>query len=274
MRPSINSPGSLRSAVTQHQRPGCGTASNQTENRQPSWKSLRPSPHRDTSRDATNGAGVDRGRSTRSATSEYPRLHALSERVRWLWDKGATAPEFASPGRSDHALDVARARACDPSDPRSLAEALNDPLTQDLVLTEGGFWADFLEVFGSALPEDERELAAAWTHIRRSVYEVTDSSEPDSVTLTDLRDGEADLVHDLRNSPTAHARATSSAPGCCPMERIHQLRDTRSSAAHSRSRWAAEHTVLDILDAARHEMSGIPDRRVDSPEPRCLLLLT
>ena len=50
--------------------------------------------------------------------------------------------------------------------------ALSDPITLDLVLHEGGWFASFLAERGPLLPEDEALLATSWLLTDRSIYEV------------------------------------------------------------------------------------------------------
>lgn len=111
----------------------------------------------------------------------------LPERVPWLWRKafGFVATTGLA-GRSQVA-EVAIARAGDPDDPEAIDTAFSDPLTMDLVLSEGGYLEGFLEAFGDLLPEDERHLATSWAQTHRSVHEITEVDPLASVTLRDLR---------------------------------------------------------------------------------------
>lgn len=69
------------------------------------------------------------------------------------------------------------------------------PLTLDVVLFEGGAFADFLTTRGSLLPEDERLLAGQWLLVQRSVHEVVAVSPGQGFTLRDVRTGD---VHQVR----------------------------------------------------------------------------
>ena len=77
----------------------------------------------------------------------------------------------------------------------ALAEALADPLILDAVLFEGGAFAQFLDVRGSLLPDDERLLAEQWQLAERSVFEVEQVRSGHSVTVRDLRTGN---THEVR----------------------------------------------------------------------------
>jgi hypothetical protein len=80
-----------------------------------------------------------------------------------------------------------------------IAEALDagmaDPLVMDVVMFEGGAFAEFLEIRGSLLPDDERLLAEQWLLVDRSVFEVEKVDPGESLTVRDVRNGD---VHDVR----------------------------------------------------------------------------
>ena len=71
-----------------------------------------------------------------------------------------------------------------------------DPLVMDVVLFEGGAFAEFLEVRGSLLPDDERLLAEQWLLVDRSVFEVERVNRGESVALRDVRTGDMHEVHE------------------------------------------------------------------------------
>jgi hypothetical protein len=60
----------------------------------------------------------------------------------------------------------------------------------DAALSEGGWFAMFLAERGPLLPADEAELAASWSAVRRSVYEVEGIRFGEGATLRDLRSGD------------------------------------------------------------------------------------
>lgn len=119
----------------------------------------------------------------------------LSERAGWLyakacqhallngWDGVLTEAGFE---RCRHAID---------DDPDALADAMEDPLVMDAVLFEGGAFAEFLEVRGSLLPDDERLLAEQWLLAERSVFEVERVRGGQGVTVRDVRTGD---THEVR----------------------------------------------------------------------------
>ena len=74
-------------------------------------------------------------------------------------------------------FDLAVELCDDPTDERSLDAALDDPLTLDLVLVEGGWFARFLEERGALLPPDELALMQTWADVSRTVYEMLDAPD-------------------------------------------------------------------------------------------------
>ena len=78
---------------------------------------------------------------------------------------------------------------------RGVGRGLADPLVMDAVLFEGGAFAEFLEVRGSLLPDDERLLAEQWLLVDRSVFEVEKVNRGESVTVRDVRNGD---MHEVR----------------------------------------------------------------------------
>ena len=65
----------------------------------------------------------------------------------------------------------------------------------DAVLFEGGAFAEFLEMRGSLLPDDERLLAEQWLLVDRSVFEVEQVHPGQGVTVRDVRTGD---THEVR----------------------------------------------------------------------------
>ncbi|HWT49063.1 MAG TPA: SEC-C domain-containing protein, partial [Mycobacterium sp.] len=95
----------------------------------------------------------------------------LAERVDWLYAKAGQHALVT--GWNDLLIEVGyeRCRYAD-DDPDALDAALDDPLVLDAVLFEGGAFAEFLEMRGALLPDDERLLAEQWLLVDRSVFEV------------------------------------------------------------------------------------------------------
>ena len=77
----------------------------------------------------------------------------------------------------------------------ALDAAMADPLVMDVVLFEGGAFAEFLQVRGSLLPDDEWLLAQQWLLVDRSVFEVDRVNPGKTVTVRDVRTGD---VHEVR----------------------------------------------------------------------------
>jgi tetratricopeptide (TPR) repeat protein len=118
----------------------------------------------------------------------------LTERVNWLYAKAAQYAELSD--WRELLAEVAYERYRHTHD---LTEALDagmaDPLVMDVVLFEGGAFAEFLEVRGSLLPDDERLLAEQWLLVDRSVFEVERVAPGESITVRDVRNGD---VHEVR----------------------------------------------------------------------------
>lgn len=121
----------------------------------------------------------------------------LEERAAWLYQKASSLLLLAGPhGRfSSLLIDAGAARARSWDDPEAIVRALDDGLAFDVVLFEGGAFADFLATRGSLLPEDERLLAGQWLLVQRSVHEVLAVSPGQGFTLRDVRTGD---IHQVR----------------------------------------------------------------------------
>ncbi|WP_250576168.1 SEC-C metal-binding domain-containing protein, partial [Mycobacterium tuberculosis] len=120
----------------------------------------------------------------------------LAERVDWLYAK---ASQHALSGDWTGLLaevSYERFRYADSDDEDALAAALADPLVLDAVLFEGGAFAEFLEVRGSLLPDDERLLAEQWLLVERSVFEVEHVQPGEGVIVRDVRTGDTHEVHE------------------------------------------------------------------------------
>ena len=66
----------------------------------------------------------------------------------------------------------------------------------DAVLFEGGAFAEFLQIRGSLLPDDERLLAEQWLLVDRSVFEVEEVHRGQGVTVRDVRTGDTHKVRE------------------------------------------------------------------------------
>lgn len=118
----------------------------------------------------------------------------LDDRAAWLYAKAA---QHALLSGWDDVLFEAGYERCRHAvdDPDALDAALSDPLVLDAVLFEGGALAEFLEIRGSLLPDDERLLAERWLAVQRSVFEVERVQPGQGVTVRDVRTGER---HEVR----------------------------------------------------------------------------
>ncbi len=119
---------------------------------------------------------------------------ALAERVNWLYEKATQYVHIA--GWRDLLAEVGYERYRHTHDlSEALAAGMADPLVTDVVLFEGGAFAEFLQVRGSLLPDDERLLAEQWLLVDRSVFEVEKVNPGESVTVRDVRNGD---MHEVR----------------------------------------------------------------------------
>lgn len=114
----------------------------------------------------------------------------LSERAAWLYQKAGTYLQDG-PWRLD-LLNVAKARAAHWP---GLLAALDDPLVADVMLFEGGAFAEFLDVRGPLLPDDERLLGEQWLLVERSLFEIETVRPGHGIGVRDVRTGDR---HDVR----------------------------------------------------------------------------
>ncbi|WP_040539108.1 SEC-C metal-binding domain-containing protein [Mycolicibacterium tusciae] len=124
----------------------------------------------------------------------------LADRVKWLYAKAAH--HVSRTGWEELLFEVAYelGRHSD-NDPREAVEAaMSYPLVMDAVLFEGGALADFLDVRGSLLPDDERMLAEQWLLLDRSVFEIEDVRPGQGVTVRDVRTGDTHEVRERAGS--------------------------------------------------------------------------
>ncbi|WP_234825571.1 YecA family protein [Mycolicibacter senuensis] len=115
---------------------------------------------------------------------------SLPERVGWLYAK---AHQQLLGGEWAELLMLAgyeRIRHVEDEIDDLVAAAKTDPLAIDTMLFEGGAFAEFLELRGALLPDDERQLAGQWLEVPRAVFEVEQVRPGHSVTVRDVRTGE------------------------------------------------------------------------------------
>jgi hypothetical protein len=129
-------------------------------------------------------------------------LPPLADRIGWLHRKAVGYLERRSEARYT-VIDVAAARAVDPSDGDRFAEALEDPIVMDLALCEGGWFDRFTEEVGALLPDDEALLCRDWTLAQRTVFEVTEVRPGDGFAVRDLRTGDVLQVRERTFSTQA-----------------------------------------------------------------------
>ncbi|MCV7378741.1 zinc-binding protein [Mycobacterium alsense] len=125
----------------------------------------------------------------------------LAARVGWLYKKACHHALLDGWDALVEEVAWERCRHGLADDPDALDEAMGDPLVLDTVLFEGGAFAEFLEVRGSLLPDDERRLAEQWAATDRSVFKVEEVERGQGVTVRDLRTGE---THELRERTASH----------------------------------------------------------------------
>ena len=143
------------------------------------------------------------GRKYKTCHSPEPGALALPDRVGWLCRKAVSYVQRRGGDAFADVVEAVRARAVNPNDPEDLAEALDDPVVFDAVLTEGGWFERFVSDRGPLLPDDEALLGAAWLQVMRTIYEVESVRPGQSMTIRDLRSGEAIDVRERTFSRTA-----------------------------------------------------------------------
>jgi SEC-C motif len=121
------------------------------------------------------------GRKYKQCHLGRPVTAPLPERAGWLYRKAVGYLERRGGAATDLLDAHAAVLAGEDGDP--LLD--DDPLAPDTVLDEGGWFARFLADRGPLLPADERELAAAWVSVRRSVFETVDAGH-----VREVRTGE------------------------------------------------------------------------------------
>lgn len=114
--------------------------------------------------------------------------YTLEDRAPWLYYKACL--QMSQVSWRDHRFALAEARSGYVDNDDDLFEALSDPLLDDVMLGEGGGLAEFAEVRGHLLPDDERDLLAQWLPVERSVHEVEAVRVGEGLTLRDVRTGE------------------------------------------------------------------------------------
>jgi hypothetical protein len=111
----------------------------------------------------------------------------LIDRAPWLYDK---ACRYLRDGRSRLlSAEVATIVAESSGHFDMVLDMVESPLVADVVLCEAGVFDDFVAERDALLPDDEALLAAQWSVVRRTLFEVERSGR-DHVALRDLRTGD------------------------------------------------------------------------------------
>lgn len=137
----------------------------------------------------------------------------LNARVPWLATK-AVAYLYRHGGEADvDLMDLAIAHASEPDDIETVKAALDAVAVADVALTELGWFEWFLRDRGPLLPDDERDLAARWLDVERSVYAV-ESAADGATVLRDLRTGDrVEVGSPVRSTGLICARAVPDGDG-------------------------------------------------------------
>lgn len=129
---------------------------------------------------------------------------SLPDRVGWLCRKGTAYLEHGGDEARSLIGALARRRATGLEED-DILDAIADPIVVDAALTEGGWFARFVEDRGRLLPDDEALLAQSWLLLPRTVYEVLDVTPGAALRARDLRTG--DVVDVRERTYTRDARA-------------------------------------------------------------------
>jgi len=199
----------------------------------------RPEPRSDVGRNEPCWCGS--GRKYKKCHLGRERL-PLADRARWLYAKAIQ--HALRSGWNDLLITVAFQRSRHTGDDLdALDAALADPLVIDAVLFEGGGFAEFLEVRGSLLPDDERLLAEQWLLVERSVFDVEQVHPGRGVTVRDVRTGDR---HEVRER-TASRQLKSGQLICARVlptgDFMQFFGGIEPVALHERD------TLIDLLDA-------------------------
>lgn len=115
------------------------------------------------------------------------------DRAAWLYSKAMLF--MRSPELFDTLFGLAEVRAEFSADEDALMRAIEGGLVIDVALFECSIFDLFVARRGALLQQEELDLARQWLDVRRSVHEVTATTE-DALTLRDLRSGEETEVTD------------------------------------------------------------------------------
>jgi hypothetical protein len=120
--------------------------------------------------------------------------HALVDRAPWLYRK---ARRYLHDGpQRPFGADLAGVAATASGRMGLSLELLESELIDDLALCEGGVMESFLAERDAFLPDDEAMLAASWSTVPRSLFEI-EWSAGDELALRDLRTGDHLVVSNV-----------------------------------------------------------------------------
>jgi len=171
-----------------------------------------------------------------------PLVFRLPDRVGWLCRKAVAYLERRGGGTLEDVYDLAVARADGGDSGAALDRAFSDPLVMDVALHEGGWFERFLVERGALLPEDEAMLAAAWTLVDRTLYEVVETRPGQGMVVRDLRS--AELIEVRERTLSDRAREGQVFCGrAVPDGETHQFIGGIVGVAAGR-----EKELLDVLD--------------------------
>lgn len=168
------------------------------------------------------GAGLGRndrcwcgsGRKFKACHLGRPGMLPLAERVPWLWRKAEAYVERRGGSIGDDLYDMAEARCGgEGASETRIADAMDDPLVVDAVLTECEWLGLFSVERGGLVPDDEAALVREWTKVERRVFDVVGVLPGDRVVLDDLATGnEVEIVD--------HTFARTARPGMVVCGRV------------------------------------------------------
>lgn len=114
---------------------------------------------------------------------------SLDERAQWLYQKAGGYA--ATSNAADLILGLAEIRTAHlGGGDDALSKAFDDPFVSDVVLFEGGGFAEFVTCHGPLLPADELMLAQQWLLVERSIHEIESVSPGEGMSLRDIRTGD------------------------------------------------------------------------------------
>ncbi|MCZ4563397.1 SEC-C domain-containing protein [Rhodococcus sp. IEGM 1401] len=118
---------------------------------------------------------------------------SLEERAQWLYQKAGGYAVTAN--SADLILGLARIRTEHLGDGDDvLSKAFEEPMVSDVVLFEGGKFAEFVSSHGPLLPADELMLAQQWLLVERSIHEIESVRPGEGLSLRDIRTGDRHAV--------------------------------------------------------------------------------